>query len=81
MNTGLPRKTYLTPSPSPKGFARDWAAQEVMDEIVQQENEHLRQMLLQLEPYRRARAAPVRIWPASVSRESFSLLGGQLRSC
>ncbi len=39
-----------------RGFARDWVAREVMDEIAHQENEHLHQMLIQLEPGRRARA-------------------------
>jgi hypothetical protein len=38
-----------------KGFARDRLAKEVMDELVQQENEHLHQVLIQLEPYRRTR--------------------------
>jgi rubrerythrin len=39
-----------------KGFARDQAAKEVMDEIVQQESEHLHQMLRRLEPYQQARS-------------------------
>ncbi len=39
-----------------KGFARDQVAREVMDVIVQQESEHLHQMLRRLEPHQQARS-------------------------
>jgi hypothetical protein len=38
-----------------RGFTHDRIAKEVMDEIVQREKDHLREMLLQLEPYKQAR--------------------------